>query len=187
MVLKDIITEFQCFSLLWRPQISEFKVCLRVAPVAGDNKRAWARDHPRSYIYFSRSFHVKTGKFGGEIHPASRTCTPLDMSKNLASIFSDQNRQIWGAGVKSEHAWQTCTLLTSGSSKDKANWLHSDIWVRRLTNGQWPSLCPSNLIWKQIILFVIQEQIERRPVPSTTNMVPLSTVNMVNLHMFLTY
>ena len=109
MVLKDIITEFQCFSLLWRPQISEFKVCLRVAPVAGDNKRARARDHPRSYIYFSRSFHVKTGKFGGEIHPASRTCTPLDMSKNLASIFSDQNRQIWGAGVKSEHAWQTCT------------------------------------------------------------------------------
>ena len=131
MVLKDIITEFQCFSLLWRPQISEFKVCLRVAPVAGDNKRARARDHPRSYIYFSRSFHVKTGKFGGEIHPASRTCTPLDMSKNpcLNLVWSKQADLGGGSEIWTHLADMHIAQLRFGAQEEHR--IGTQIWQKQ--------------------------------------------------------
>ena len=106
----------------------EFKVCLRVAPVAGDNRRGRARDQARSYIYFSRSFQLKTGKFKGEIRPPSRTCTPLEQKpwSTFLNLFWSRQADLggweWNLNTAGRHAHWTPQRLVHKMKLDTKIW-----------------------------------------------------------------
>ena len=95
--------QFALHPSLW----SEFKACRRVDPVAGDNRRARARDQAQLYLPFGAPqpklyllFKIETGKLGGKL------------SQQVGQFKS--RRLFWlkpaGFEMKTWHAWQICTL-----------------------------------------------------------------------------